>query len=84
MRKALTSREFSTVFRNLFEQHGYSQQAIAELTGQTQPEISEVIANSRTISHIHVIERLVFGLGIPPCYVGLRCTDCAHTPIPPG
>src|SRR5437764_8438948 len=81
MRAALARRDFGLVYR-LLQKIGYSQQRIAALTGQSQPEVSAII-HGRKVMALDVIERIVWGLGIPPAHVGLACrlcraTACAH------
>jgi Helix-turn-helix domain len=73
MRQALYQHDFITVYR-LLQRIGYSQNAIGQLTGQSQPEISAILHGRRVISY-RVIARIADGLGIPRGYLGLsRCT----------
>jgi transcriptional regulator with XRE-family HTH domain len=74
MRAALVARDFGSVFRMLGGM-GYSQNMLAELIGTGQPEISNT-ARGRKVISLAVIERIVAGLGIPPCLIGLACGPC--------
>jgi transcriptional regulator with XRE-family HTH domain len=53
----------AAVFR-LLGRHGISQRAIAARTGQSQSEISEIIAGRQVMS-INLLERIADGLGSP-------------------
>jgi transcriptional regulator with XRE-family HTH domain len=84
MRAALAQRDFRLVYR-LLQRVGYTQQRIAAMTGQSQPEVSAII-NGRKVMAIDVIERIMSGLGAPPAYAGLACRECkdtARTPAEP-
>jgi transcriptional regulator with XRE-family HTH domain len=74
MRQALYQHDFITVYR-LLQRIGYSQNAIGQLTGQSQPEISAILHGRRVISY-SVIARIADGLGIPRGYLGLSWCDC--------
>jgi transcriptional regulator with XRE-family HTH domain len=74
MRAALAARDFPAVYRMLGGM-GYSQNTIAELTGSGQPQVSTT-ARGRPVISLAVIERIVAGLGIPRCLVGLACRPC--------
>src|SRR5262249_11694249 len=60
---AVQIRNFTAIYR-LLQQLGYSQQRIAALTGQSQPEVSAII-HGRKVMAYDVIRRIVDGLGIP-------------------
>src|SRR3954447_12455679 len=66
---ALGSRDVQTVFR-LLQRHGVSQRRIAAMTGQSQSEISEIIAG-RQVTSYSVLVRIADGLGIPRGHMGL-------------
>jgi transcriptional regulator with XRE-family HTH domain len=70
MRVALALRDIGTVYR-LLQRYGLSQRAIAALTGQSQSEVSEVIAGRRRIVSYELFARIAGGLGIPRGWMGL-------------
>jgi transcriptional regulator with XRE-family HTH domain len=59
---------------------GVSQRLIAAKTGQSQSEISEIIAGRRVISVV-VLERIVDGLGIARSAVGLAEPERSPEPV---
>src|SRR5215475_2752287 len=69
MRAALFERDITTVYR-LLQKVGFSQQWIAALTGQSQPEVSAIIHGRRVMAYA-VLSRIADGLGIPRGYMGL-------------
>ena len=69
MRKALAVRDITVVFR-LLQKLGYSQQRIAAMTGQSQPEVSAII-HGRKVMAYDVLSRICDGLGAPRGYMGL-------------
>jgi len=69
MRAALTTRDIGTVYRHL-RRLGISQRHIAQLTGQSQSEVSEII-RGRQVSNVWVLERIADGLGIPRARLGV-------------
>src|SRR5215468_7179870 len=69
MRAALASRDITTVYR-LLQKAGFSQQKIAALTGQSQPEVSAIIHGRRVMAY-DVLSRIADGLGVPREYMGL-------------
>jgi hypothetical protein len=73
MRLALAHRDVGAVYR-LLQRFGVSQRAIAARTGQSQSEVSEIIAGRRVVSY-YVLERIALGLGIPRGWMGLGYTD---------
>lgn len=66
---ALASRDIAGVYRFLAS-CGYSQRRMAELTGQCQSEVNEIIAG-RTVKSYDVLERIAQRLGIPRGRLGL-------------
>jgi transcriptional regulator with XRE-family HTH domain len=68
-RRALASRDIGTVYR-LLKQHGVSQRAIGHVTGQSQSQISEIIAG-RPVLQAHVLERIADGLGVDRAWLGV-------------
>src|SRR5262249_61890849 len=69
MRAALADRDITTVYR-LLQKAGFSQQKIAALSGQSQPEVSAII-HGRKVQAYDVLSRVADGLGIPRGYMGL-------------
>ena len=69
MRAALTARDISTVYR-LVGKAGLTQRQIAQLTSQSQSEVSEIVAG-RQVRDVEVLERIANGLGIPRAWIGL-------------
>jgi transcriptional regulator with XRE-family HTH domain len=81
MRRALAAQDITTVYRLLCQQ-GFSQQHIAALTGQSQPEVSSII-HGRKVMAYDVLARIADGLGIPRGYLGLSwCTCHASAAVP--
>jgi predicted XRE-type DNA-binding protein len=74
MRRALAAHDIATVYR-LLGRLGFSQQRIAELTGQGQSEVSAILHGRRVISY-QVLSRIADGLGIPRGYLGLSWCAC--------
>ena len=74
MRAAVQVRNFTAIYR-LLQKLGYSQQRIAALTGQSQPEVSAII-HGRKVMAYDVMRRIVDGLGIPRGLAGLATCTC--------
>ncbi|HSV67938.1 MAG TPA: helix-turn-helix transcriptional regulator [Mycobacteriales bacterium] len=69
MRAVLADRDITRIYRML-QTYGYSQQHIAALTGQSQPEVSAII-HGRKVMGYDLLERIAEGLGFPRGYAGL-------------
>jgi transcriptional regulator with XRE-family HTH domain len=69
MLAALAARDIAAVYR-ILQRFGVSQQKIANRTGQSQSEVSEILAGRRVISY-DVLARIADGLGIRRELVGL-------------
>jgi transcriptional regulator with XRE-family HTH domain len=69
MRTALAARDIAAVFK-LLQRVGVSQRRIAALTGQSQSEISEILAGRHVVSY-DVLARIADGLGVPRGQLGL-------------
>ncbi|MGH3695307.1 MAG: helix-turn-helix domain-containing protein [Pseudonocardiaceae bacterium] len=69
MRRALGARDIGGVYRGLRDL-GISQRQIAQCTGQSQSEVSEIL-NGRVVREYRVLERITEGLGIPRALMGL-------------
>ena len=77
MRSAVQVRNFTAIYR-LLQKQGYSQQRIAALTGQSQPEVSAII-HGRKVQAYDVMLRIVDGLGIPRGLAGFATCTCTDT-----
>jgi transcriptional regulator with XRE-family HTH domain len=73
MRAALAARDIAAVFR-LLQRVGVSQRRIAALTGQSQSEISEILAGRQVVSY-DVLTRIADGLGAARGSLGLAYDD---------
>src|SRR5262249_32148821 len=76
MRAAVQVRNFTAIYR-LLQKLGYSQQRIAALTGQSQPEVSAIIHGRKVMAYV-VLIRIVDGLGIPRGLAGLSTCTCGE------
>jgi predicted XRE-type DNA-binding protein len=74
MRAAVQVRNFTAIYR-LLQKQGYSQQRIAALTGQSQPEVSAII-HGRKVQAYDVMLRIVDGLGVPRGLAGFATCTC--------
>ncbi|MGH3771618.1 MAG: helix-turn-helix domain-containing protein [Pseudonocardiaceae bacterium] len=70
VRAALAARDIGALYR-LLRRVGVSQRQIAQLTGQSQSEVSEIILKGRQVLNVRVLERIADGLGIPRARMGL-------------
>jgi transcriptional regulator with XRE-family HTH domain len=73
MRVALAARDIAGVFK-LLQRTGVSQRHIAALTGQSQSEISEILAGRQVVSY-DLLARIADGLGVPRGSLGLAYDD---------
>jgi predicted XRE-type DNA-binding protein len=64
MRAALLARDIGTVYRLILEATGMSQYRLADLVGQAQSEVSEIL-KGRRVKDVMVLERIADRLGIP-------------------
>lgn len=69
IRSVLRARDIGAVYRQL-KRRGVSQRRIAGLTGQSQPEVSEIM-NGRQVMAYDVLSRIADGLGVPRGLMGL-------------
>jgi transcriptional regulator with XRE-family HTH domain len=69
MRAALAARDIGKVYRYL-RRLGISQRQTAQLTGQSQSEVSEII-RGRQVRDVTVLERIADGLGLPRARLGV-------------
>ncbi|MEO7194475.1 MAG: helix-turn-helix transcriptional regulator [Pseudonocardiaceae bacterium] len=69
VRAALAARDIGALYR-LLRRVGVSQRRIAELTGQSQSEVSEIL-HGRQVANIRLLERIADGLGMPRTLLGV-------------
>lgn len=81
VRAALAGRDISQVYR-LLVGAGIPQRRIAELTGQSQSEVSEILAG-RQVQSYSVLVRIASGLGIPRGRMGLAYAGVDLPPTSP-
>ncbi|MGH3717490.1 MAG: helix-turn-helix domain-containing protein [Pseudonocardiaceae bacterium] len=70
VRAALANRDIRALYR-LLQRVGVSQRQIADLTGQSQSEVSEITLKGRQVLNVQVLERIADGIGIPRARMGL-------------
>lgn len=69
IRPALAARDIGTLYQAL-KKAGLSQRQIAQLTGQSQSEVSEILGGRQVIAY-EVLDRIATGLGIPREMMGM-------------
>jgi transcriptional regulator with XRE-family HTH domain len=69
VRAALAARDVGALYR-LLGKAGVSQRRIAQLTGQSQSEVCEIV-QGRQVRDVWVLERIADGLGVPRAWMGL-------------
>lgn len=74
-RRALAQRDIAAIYR-LLTQADISQRQIAQLTGQSQSEVSEVL-NGRWVMAYDVLLRIAQGLDVPRAWMGLAYDEGA-------
>jgi transcriptional regulator with XRE-family HTH domain len=79
-RRALAERDITTVYR-LLTDTDISQRQIAQLTGQSQSEVSEVVKGRRVMAY-DVLLRIAQGLEVPRAWVGLAYDEGAESTDP--
>lgn len=78
--RALAERDIETVYRLLVE-HEVSQRYLAELVGQSQSEVSEIL-HGRQVQSYAVLERIAQGLGVSRGAMGMSYGgDGEGTPV---
>jgi transcriptional regulator with XRE-family HTH domain len=83
VRPILAERDITGLYRWL-QKMGWSQQQIASLTGQSQPEVSGII-HGRKVHSYDVLVRIADGLQVPRVLMGLSdCAECAAHAGPAG
>lgn len=68
-RLALAARDIATVYQ-LLKDAGVSQRRIAELTGQSQSQVHDIL-HGRTVKQYDVIVRIADGLGVDRAWLGV-------------
>jgi transcriptional regulator with XRE-family HTH domain len=79
-RRALAERDIAAIYRLLIEV-GVNQRQIAELTGQSQSEVSEILKGRRVMAY-DVLVRIAEGLGVPRAWMGLAYDESAESASP--
>ncbi|MEO7195289.1 MAG: helix-turn-helix transcriptional regulator [Pseudonocardiaceae bacterium] len=69
VRAALAARDIGALY-GLLRRVGVSQRRIAELTGQSQSEVSEIL-HGRQVLNIRLLERIADGFGMPRTRMGV-------------
>ena len=70
VRRLLADRDIGGLFRVLKDDAGLTQRQLAELTGMSQSEVSDIL-KSRRVQGYHVLVRIAEGLSIPRGLIGL-------------
>jgi transcriptional regulator with XRE-family HTH domain len=70
VRRILAVLDIGALYR-ILQDGGVSQRRIAALTGQSQSEVSEIVAGRRKVENHQLLRRIATGLGIPPELMGL-------------
>ncbi|MGH3721558.1 MAG: helix-turn-helix domain-containing protein [Pseudonocardiaceae bacterium] len=70
VRAALAARDIGALYR-LLGRVGVSQRQIADMTGQSQSEVSEIIVKGRQVLNVRVLERIADGIGMPRARLGV-------------
>ena len=66
----------------LLQRYGFSQRRVADLTGQSQSEVSEILKGRRVTSY-DLLVRIADGLGVPRGWMGLAY-DSPESPTADG
>lgn len=70
LRGALAKYDFGPVFRAVRAETGVSQEILATLLGQTQPQVSRIERGDRNIRDVALVAHIAKGLGIPGPLLG--------------
>ncbi|MGH3885520.1 MAG: helix-turn-helix domain-containing protein, partial [Pseudonocardiaceae bacterium] len=71
MRQILAALDIGALYRILGHEAGISQRQIAARTGQTQSEVSDIVAGRRRVESHQVLGRIADGFDIPRQLMGL-------------
>ncbi len=74
MRRLLAGHDIAGVFR-LLQRFGVSQRAIGARSGQSQSEVSEIIARGRRVVSYDLLVRICGGFDLPRGWMGLAYDD---------
>jgi transcriptional regulator with XRE-family HTH domain len=80
-RRALAERDITTVYR-LLRDAGMPQRQIAQLTGQSQSEVCEILKGRQVMAY-DVLVRIAEGLNVPRGWMGLAYGGDASLPSSP-
>jgi transcriptional regulator with XRE-family HTH domain len=85
VRRILAALDIGGLYRVLGDEAGISQRQIAACTGQSQSEVSEIVAGRRRVES-HQLVRIAEGFDIPPQLMGLSWwgpdgTYCGEVPV---
>jgi transcriptional regulator with XRE-family HTH domain len=83
MRRLLADHDIAGVYR-LLHRHGVSQRTIAARTGQSQSEISEIVAGHRQVHSYELLVRIADGLDIPRGWMGLAYDESTQPYVSAG
>jgi tetratricopeptide (TPR) repeat protein len=83
VREVLAMRDVAGAYQVL-QRIGVSQRRIAALTGQSQSEVSEILAGERQVMAYDVLVRIADGLSIPRGYMGLAYDDATDELVKSG
>ncbi len=70
VRRILAAHDIGALYRMLMDDVGITQRTIAQLTGQSQSEVSEILKGRRVLAY-DLLVRIAAGLGIPRELMGL-------------
>lgn len=74
VRRILAARDIAALYRVLKDNAGLTQRRLAELTGQSQSEVSEILKGRRVLAY-DLLVRIAVGLGVPRELMGLSYAD---------
>src|SRR5918998_318359 len=75
VRQILAERDIAALYL-ILKGEGVTQRTIAALTGQSQSEVSEILAGRRVLAY-DVLVRIAEGLGVPRELMGLSYGECS-------
>jgi transcriptional regulator with XRE-family HTH domain len=83
VRRILAALDIGALYR-ILQKADVRQRQIAALTGQSQSDVSEIVAGRRRVESHQLLTRIVAGLGIPPELMGLSWWGSDGTWYGPG
>ncbi|MGH3902249.1 MAG: helix-turn-helix domain-containing protein [Pseudonocardiaceae bacterium] len=86
VRRVLAALDISALYRILGDEAGINQRQIAACTGQSQSEVSDIVAGRRRVESKQVLVRIADGFDIPRELMGLSWwgpggTYCGEVPV---